>query len=750
MPLIEPTLDSRKYRDILAEALARIPAHNPEWTNFNDSDPGITVLQLFAFLTESITYRANLIPERNRRKFLRLLGLPMQAPAAAHGMVSFETSAGHPVAQNIDADVALDAGNVPFRTSNGLTVLPVQARLYYKSPLPANQVAEVATLYSRLYASQLAAGEVAAYYETKTFVPPKAGTVLPTLNLATDTVDGSLWVALFARTPADVEPTRTCIAGQTLSLGIMPALDDNGKALYPRGATGVAPRPTLVYELPNTESTQPAYQRITPRVDADLLSQPGIVELPLPEAASIDYWSGLDPLEAGVGDYPPSLEDREEAPRLITWLRIRSPESFGSGSAASQQLHVPLSWVGVNVANIVQRARIRSEALPGGTGEPDQRAALANTPVIVDSVELTVNGEPWARIDDLAAAGSEVPARSPRLSAGQATSAPLSQASAQPTTQSDAKVYTVDRESGEVRFGDGLHGMRPPLGAAIQASYAYGGGTQGNVGIGVINKGAPSGVQVGNPVPTWGGSEGESVADAERRIPGVMRHHERLVTAQDYRDIAKAVPGVDLGRVDVLPLVHPDQPSQNSDGVVTLMVIPRRDAAQPDAPRPDRLFLENVCAYLEPRRPLTTELHVVGPTYVPIWISVGIEIAPGRTEGLVREDVRRALQHFVSPLTGGFDQGGWQLHRAVEVAELIVAAARVSGVTGVNQLRLGISTGEVAGSVPIEGLQLPRVMAIEVASGDAPSIEEVQGRQPLPSAPDAPVVRPLPVIPESC
>ena len=741
MPLIEPTLDPRKYREILAEALARIPAHNPEWTNFNDSDPGITVLQLFAFMTESITYRANLIPERNRRKYLRLLGLPMLAPAAARGLVSFEKVAGDLAAQVLAPDLALYAGNVPFRTENGLEVLPVEARLYYKSPLSADRAAEVDTLYSQLYASQLAAGEVAEYYETKVFEPPTAGTVLPSLDLSTDTVDGSLWVALLARPREDVAVARTRIAGRTLSLGVMPSLDDDGKALYPRGGSAVTLRPTLIFELPNAGSAQPAYRRISPRVEVDPLSRPGIVELPLPEAAALDHWTDLDPLEAGVGDYPPSLADREEAPRLITWLRIRSPEAFGAGSAGSRQLRVPLAWVGINAATVVQRAQVLAEALPIGTGEPDQRAVLVNTPVIVESVALTVNGEPWERIDDLGAAAAEVPPRSPRLTGGQTQPA---------STPTRTRVYTVDRESGELRFGDGLHGMRPPRGAAIQASYAYGGGTQGNLGIGAVDKGAPSGLKVRSRVPTWGGSEGESLAQAERRIPGFLRHRDRLVTAEDYREITAATPGVDIGRVEVLPLVHPEQPFQDSEGVVTLLVVPRNDATQPEAPRPDRLFLETLCAHLEPRRLLTTELHLVGPVYEPIWISVGVEVIPGRPEGVVREAVRKALLGFVSPLTGGFEGRGWPLHRAVEAAELVAAAARVGGVAKVNQLRLGSSTGEVPASVPIDGLQLPRVMAVEVVSGDAPSIESLQGRSPLPVEPGAPVSRPLPVIPETC
>ena len=76
MPITIPSIDDRRYQDLLNEALARIPVYTPEWTNFNKSDPGVTLIEIFAFLTETLLYRSNQIPERNRRKFLKLLGVP--------------------------------------------------------------------------------------------------------------------------------------------------------------------------------------------------------------------------------------------------------------------------------------------------------------------------------------------------------------------------------------------------------------------------------------------------------------------------------------------------------------------------------------------------------------------------------------------------------------------------------------------------------------------------------------------------
>src|SRR5258705_2586817 len=94
MPLQIPNLDNRTYQELLDQTLARIPVHNPEWTNFNKSDPGVTLLELFAFLTENLLYRANLIPERNRVKFLQLLGVPLRPASSAIGLASFTNDRG--------------------------------------------------------------------------------------------------------------------------------------------------------------------------------------------------------------------------------------------------------------------------------------------------------------------------------------------------------------------------------------------------------------------------------------------------------------------------------------------------------------------------------------------------------------------------------------------------------------------------------------------------------------------------------
>lgn len=73
MPLPIPSLDDRTFEQLVAEGRALIPRHSPAWTNHNMSDPGITLLELFAFLTESAIFQADQLPATTLEAFLRLI-----------------------------------------------------------------------------------------------------------------------------------------------------------------------------------------------------------------------------------------------------------------------------------------------------------------------------------------------------------------------------------------------------------------------------------------------------------------------------------------------------------------------------------------------------------------------------------------------------------------------------------------------------------------------------------------------------
>jgi predicted phage baseplate assembly protein len=309
-----------------------------------------------------------------------------------------------------------------------------------------------------------------------------------------------------------------------------------------------------------------------------------------------------------------------------------------------------------------------------------------------------------------------------------------------------------------------VRGRRPPPGALLRATYDYGLGRAGNVGPRSINSGPalPAGFSVTNPVRTWGGADAEQVADGEQQIARYLQHRDRLVNADDFETIARRTPGVEIGRVDVIaaynPAVAPDLPG-GAPGAVTLLLVPREDPVQPDAPSPDRFFLDAVCRYLDPRRLVTTELHVRGPDYVPIWISVGIDVVAGESVAEVRKLVRAELLRVLSPLPLRYHREpgtptyqhaatGWPLRTAVTRAELLTFAARVSGVRVVNSILLTATSGADRDRVELTGLQLPRIAGISVVPGDAAPLDELRGTAVEPGPPRPRI--PVPVIPEAC
>lgn len=123
-----PNLDDRRFDDLVEEAMRLIPQYCPEWTNFNRSDPGITLLELFAWMTEMLLYRLNRVPDKNYLAFLNMMGVSLQPPQPARALVQFEISektdhvrieAGTSLATSGQADDAV----MPFETENDLVAV---------------------------------------------------------------------------------------------------------------------------------------------------------------------------------------------------------------------------------------------------------------------------------------------------------------------------------------------------------------------------------------------------------------------------------------------------------------------------------------------------------------------------------------------------------------------------------------------------------------------------------------------------
>lgn len=89
MTLPVPHLDDRAFLDLVTEARERIRRSCPEWTDLSAHDPGMALLEAFAYLTEVMIYRLNQLPEKAYVAFLNLLGVSRHPPTAAWADVRF-------------------------------------------------------------------------------------------------------------------------------------------------------------------------------------------------------------------------------------------------------------------------------------------------------------------------------------------------------------------------------------------------------------------------------------------------------------------------------------------------------------------------------------------------------------------------------------------------------------------------------------------------------------------------------------
>jgi predicted phage baseplate assembly protein len=92
-PIPPPNLDDRSFQDIVDEAKRLIPRYTPEWTNHNVSDPGVALIELFAWMSEMVLFRVNQVPDKLYVHFLNLVGIEPFPPSVARADLTFWLSA---------------------------------------------------------------------------------------------------------------------------------------------------------------------------------------------------------------------------------------------------------------------------------------------------------------------------------------------------------------------------------------------------------------------------------------------------------------------------------------------------------------------------------------------------------------------------------------------------------------------------------------------------------------------------------
>src|SRR5664280_3031185 len=139
MALSVPNLDDRRFQDLVDDAKRLVQQRCPEWTDHNVSDPGVTLIELFAWMTDQLLYRVNRVPDRNYVKFLELIGIRLFPPSAARGDVTFWLSGPQPQAVRIPggtqaATIRTETDQaIVFTTLDDLPIVPVSVTAAFTS-----------------------------------------------------------------------------------------------------------------------------------------------------------------------------------------------------------------------------------------------------------------------------------------------------------------------------------------------------------------------------------------------------------------------------------------------------------------------------------------------------------------------------------------------------------------------------------------------------------------------------------------
>jgi predicted phage baseplate assembly protein len=678
-----PPIDPRTFQDLVDEAKRRIPLYCPEWTDHNVSDPGVMLIELFAWMVDILLYRLNEVPERDFLKFLDLIGARPRPAVPAIAELTFWFTAPSTGVREIRRGIEVATRQtetrpaVLFTTDAPLTVREPNLRYFIlerRLHTASGGSFGYEDVSDRMLRGEPLRAEVfqSTPQEDDAFYLGFADNMeshVIRLNLYCDTLRGSninqddpplVWEYWDGQSWNDLQP-------DPAQLALLRQIEAECEELGPR--------------LDNTRG----------------LLRDGRVLLILPRTCTM-------------------RELRIESRALTAcWVRCRARRHgearFYDRSPMIQAVRAETLGGSVDASHAFE---IAGEVLGRSDGTPGQSFALMYPPVLpsrndpswpeqVQLVQPDGTLDSWTEVETFA------------------------------DSRSTDSHYVLDRLTGEVRFGPRLvapggeeqqYGRVPPKGQLVRFSrYRSGGGTIGNVGQGtlVVPKSAsdlPYVKWVANLRSASGGRDRETLESYRLRGPQLVRTREVAVTRADFESHAReASPRV--GRVRcVAPsgVVTPWAPSTNglarrngsasyvdgqtsaasstptttpatqgttAPGHVRVLLVPA--VSRVNAPlMPEDLDIPeqvrgSVYAYLRERAPLTTELVVAAPEYR--WVSVRARLVIKSRPGLddaARERRRRAaitqaaqrLYQFIHPVCGGADGQGWPFGTSLTLGDV--------------------------------------------------------------------------------
>lgn len=620
MTLPSPNLDDLRFQsDLVDEARKRIIHYCPEWTEYNLSDPGITLIELFAWMTELMTYRLNRVPEKNYIKFLDMLGLQRMPASSARTELTFwlstalepvETIQTVRVPQGFEVRADQSEEEITFTTTQELLMTPPKlAHIRKEGEFNRN-------FFPRMGLETFYAFDQAA---------PKVG---DTFYLGFDSANN--------------------ISGHILQLAF---------TCDPTEAVGIRrDDPPWAWECLTADGTWQAIK-------------PSVFEGERDTTGGLNNESGRLVLYLPLGFSPATLYGLD-----AFWLRCRIEQRNslqGMYSESPRIKRVESSTLGATVP-AMHATRVEGEVLGSSTGEPGQSFVLRNAPVLAlqagEALEVEeTRGEngvftPWQQVSDFA--------KSTRFDRHYVLDMATGTIRLGPSVrQPDGSVVQ--------------YGRVPESGRGIRFSrYRSGGGVRGNLparSLTTMTTSLAYVARVANLVRADGGRDQEGLEELKLRAQRELQAQRRAVTAQDYeqftinfsRSIARA------------KCLTPNDNPRGGSGSVSVLIVPAVAesvrAGGLGALHLDETLQADLRNHLDQYRLLTTPLNVREPRYFGVKVKARIVpqdfIQPGEALAQVNDELRR----FLSPirlderaplLQSSESWDGWPFGRDLFMAEV--------------------------------------------------------------------------------
>ncbi|HXK77320.1 MAG TPA: hypothetical protein PKY19_02415 [Oscillospiraceae bacterium] len=659
-----PKLDDLDYKKLFERARGMIPALTDEWTDFNLSDPGITTLQTFAWLYDSLNYYLGATGEIHRLKYYKLLGIyPEQS--ASRCLIAIDAEPGTEIL--MPRGTKLAAGDVIFETQetyrgtagrrigiyNEVSGKKTDLSAFAGTDGEFAPVFALGTTDTALYLGFTCrfSGTARIFVEAKSGWRNPFGDGFSLSETAWEYYDGRGWKA------AELVSDETCgfLRSGYISLNL--------------------PGPAGIYG--RKDMSRGYYLRcMLKRNEYDILPAVGRILVNCAEAVQTDTFAEALEVESGGEEEMAIDYNIGEKDVLGVWVRKDGayeeycrPGEAGRRCAVEpgdfpwqRKIHFAKRYIPEKGTKILVTIRNSDVAYEMELGKTDGCAnqSLSFDAENVCDIRLALSWEEngrtrcrlWNRCTDLYEAGY------------------------------DDEAFSYDGKNKTVTFGDSIHGMQPEPNLTVTAVTVRTSRLRnGNVLADRVDAyaGPDLGYGITNPCPAEGGVSRVTGRDLDQLIEQKLNAVTRAVNEEDYRQIILSTPGLMIDSVAVIPMKEYCRYTNEPFRPNTVYVAVKPKSGE-SCPVLSETYRRLISEYLEKFRLLTTDIVVIPARYNAI--DVYCRLVLSDKTAAAKAEVESTICKMIDTVSTG------EYGRRVDYGRLFSALEMLGGVKSVSQLSI--------------------------------------------------------------